>query len=354
MEPEEPELRLAGARGSAVGRGAALVGLAIAACGRMDYAALGIDGGAGLQDVPGTQDSAGRNDTAGLDSAAAPQGPADADDPTGPSCLPWTAATKFGAVEHLAAISSSDEEQQPYLLEDQRTLYFTRLTNGNWDVYASTRSQPGEPFGAAVPVLATADDDTAYAMQLDGLAIFVARRTPAAVSADLFEATRTSSAQAFGPFMPLESVNTPANEYDPHPSMDGLRVYFMRSDAISNLGDLAVAERAAPGAPFTTVQILTELSAGAVDSNPSISKDERLIVFASDRTRSAMDLDLYFATRADRTSPFDPPALVPGLNTLADESEVFVRPDGCEIFFTSNRPGGNGRFDLYRVDVLSR
>ena len=124
----------------------------------------------------------------------------------------------------------------------------------------------------------------------------------------------------------------------------------MRANTSAMTGSLWFAERPAPADPFASPRQVAELTAGPVESNPSLTADERMIHFASDRDG---DLDLYFATRPDRTTSFGPPRLVPGLNGSAEESEGFIRDDGCEVFFSSLRDGTLGFTDLYRAVVIS-
>jgi hypothetical protein len=51
-------------------------------------------------------------------------------------------------------------------------------------------------------------------------------------------------------------------------------------------------------------------------------------------------------------------ALTPGsrggreLNTPYLDGEAFITVDGSELWFTSDRPGGKGAGDIYRVPIL--
>ena len=192
--------------------------------------------------------------------------------------------------------------------------------------------------------------ETAYSLRSDGLAAYLSRDNGPASVADLFEATRASASDPFGPFMPLDALNSAAEEYDPAVSVDGQRLYFMRANTAGTTGSLWMAARPTPSEPFAGARELAELTAGPIESNPSLSADERTILFASNR---GGDFDLYVATRPDRTAAFEAPRAVSTLNGPTDESEVFLRDDGCEVFFTSERAGTLGSSDLYRARVLA-
>lgn len=79
--------------------------------------------------------------------------------------------------------------------------------------------------------------------------------------------------------------------------------------------------------------------------------DELVILFGSDRPGGKGMLDIWYATRADTASAFSNATPLSTLNTADRESELYISPDGCELFFASDRPGGKGGWDLYRASA---
>jgi hypothetical protein len=43
--------------------------------------------------------------------------------------------------------------------------------------------------------------------------------------------------------------------------------------------------------------------------------------------------------------------VIPGVLSH-DACEIFVTPDGCEIYFSSNRPGGPGELDIFHSRLV--
>lgn len=70
------------------------------------------------------------------------------------------------------------------------------------------------------------------------------------------------------------------------------------------------------------------------------------LYFSSNREGGTGGSDLYMSRKADGWS-FDPAEPIPGVNSEADELRPFVRRDGRELLFDSNRPGGQGGSDIW-------
>jgi len=65
------------------------------------------------------------------------------------------------------------------------------------------------------------------------------------------------------------------------------------------------------------------------------------------------DADIWMSRRAIRDSAWG--ALVNlglSLNTAAGEAEPYISADGRTLYFTSNRPGGYGDYDLWQAPIL--
>jgi hypothetical protein len=129
---------------------------------------------------------------------------------------------------------------------------------------------------------------------------------------------------------------------------DGLRIYFGSArPGGAGSGDIWTATRPGFGSPFTTPTPVTELNAASNEREPHVSLDGLTIFFTSDRAGGQGGNDTWMATRLDTASPFGNLVNVSALNgTSADVSPSFsIFHD--ELFFTSNRAGGPGSYDIH-------
>jgi hypothetical protein len=87
------------------------------------------------------------------------------------------------------------------------------------------------------------------------------------------------------------------------------------------------------------------------DSNPRLSFDGLTLYFTSDRPGGQGSLDLWVTTRPSKDAPWSQPEnLGPPVNTWADESCASVTADGLELYFSeylTYRTGGYGMQDIW-------
>jgi Tol biopolymer transport system component len=138
-------------------------------------------------------------------------------------------------------------------------------------------------------------------------------------------------------------------------SVSGLRLYFYSTREGSSAGsrDIWVAERSAPGEAFGAPTPLVELNSASGEFLPRLSADERSILFTSQRPEGRGRTDIWQARRSSAAAPFGVPENVAELNTDADETGAWLSSDGLTIFLSSNRPGGQGRLDIWRATRTS-
>ena len=74
------------------------------------------------------------------------------------------------------------------------------------------------------------------------------------------------------------------------------------------------------------------------------------MLLTSDRPGTLGGLDLWVSTRATTTDPWSAPINLGSLvNTAAMDAGSALSFHGTELYFSSNRPGGFGSRDLYRI-----
>ncbi len=84
------------------------------------------------------------------------------------------------------------------------------------------------------------------------------------------------------------------------------------------------------------------------DQGPAISKDGRSLYFTSNRPGGLGGFDMYVSQREGVHEPWGSPVnLGPTVNTTFDEGNPAFSSDGHFLFFQSKRPGGLGGIDIW-------
>ena len=266
----------------------------------------------------------------------------------------WLAGTPvLSGTRALTTMNSTSYDRDPSLSPDELTLYLSsdRTGSQNGDVWAATRTSTSAAFGT--PTIETSvssgSAETRVSFTADGLlAALGSSRTGTEGGIDIFLATRASTSTPFGVFSNalLTSVNGSDNQHDPFLSSDGLRLYFAPT---TNGQHLEVSTRATQATAFGPPTTL--IDGDQTDADPSLSQDERVIVFSSRRTGSE-GADLWFATRSTPSDSFGTAVRLASIvNSSSDDGDPTLSADGCTLYFSSNRAGGTGDFDLHVADV---
>jgi Tol biopolymer transport system component len=147
--------------------------------------------------------------------------------------------------------------------------------------------------------------------------------------------------------LPGPNINTTSEEGGPRLSADELTLYFSRNNGNGNASDLFVAHRAHATDAFDPPTVLANVNSTSYEFDPTASVTQLTLFFTSDRLGNQ---DLYVATRASVTSDFGIPTDLPApLNSSSNDAQPFLRADGSELWFSSDRPGGEGYNDIYRA-----
>jgi hypothetical protein len=90
------------------------------------------------------------------------------------------------------------------------------------------------------------------------------------------------------------------------------------------------------------------------DAQPALSADGLTLMFSSDRPGGQGRMDLWMSTRASLSEPFaNPVNLGPTVNSSSYDEAPGLSTDGLTFLFHSNRPGGQGCFDLWECTRAS-
>ena len=259
---------------------------------------------------------------------------------------------EFTTPEVITGLGRTGALWGPNLSADGATLAFSEVLNNVEDVFTSNRGRNGA-FGPAAPApginTPAASEGTPF-LSDDGTAFyFYSDRMGGTGGRDLYVATRPAAMGPFGMAAQVPGVNSGSNEHLLWVSSDQLEIYFT-SNRAGGAGayDLYHATRVGPAAAFTPVTSLTGINSPEDDEAPSLSGDHLTLMFASSRSGS---FDIWMATRETSTATFGSLGPVPQLNSDDYESNVSLSRDGREVIFVSDRSGTS---QLYRATRACR
>lgn len=160
------------------------------------------------------------------------------------------------------------------------------------------------------------------------------------------------------------NVNSAFEDLAPHVTSDGLVLYFASTRPGAGGEDLWVSRRATHDGEWGEATNLgPAINSAANERSPALSRNRRLLFFATDRPGGVGGFDIWVSWRPDPDNDFGweaPVNLGTGINSAStDAGPSFVeaighgrsRPAIPELFLASARPGGPGGLDLYLGSV---
>jgi Tol biopolymer transport system component len=279
----------------------------------------------------------------------------------------------FSVVQNMGAtVNSADDDPSPVISPNGLSLYFSSNRpggQGGLDIWVSQRATLSSAWGAPQNLGATVNTnniENSPAFSLDGRTMFLASDRPGGSGGgDIYILTRTDPNNDFGWSAPVNIgtvVNSTFNEIAPTYFEDpttGAGTLIFSSNRVGNpMFDfhLYQSTRNANGtfnAPTPISELGTVGSTG--EFGAAVRRDGLEIFFASARAGGLNPprFDIWRSTRASVSAPWNPPTLVPGINTVAEERLPSLSPDSSILYFHSNRAGGLGDNDLYSATRCS-
>lgn len=217
-----------------------------------------------------------------------------------------------------------------------------------WAPAASTETIPGTSGSLNTGAL----EGCAFVAQRDDVLYFASNRVGGLGGLDIWYSVRGGNGAWSDP-VNFAEVNSSADDFCPSAHRNGKDFLFVSSRAGGCGGaDIHAARLHATRGWSTPRNLGCTVNSGADEASPYLLDDElyfsstRAGGFAPDAPGNVTgDGDIYVS--AFDGGDFGAPALVPGLNTVANDLRPNLRRDGLEIFFDSNRGGGIGGLDLW-------
>ena len=266
------------------------------------------------------------------------------------------------------AINSERDEYLPYLTADAQELLFTARRPGNVggynnmlgdyseDFYLSQKSDTGwtqaENLG---PPINTPENEGAATMTEDGNTIyFTACNLPGGFGqCDIYRSTRQGSRWSEPELMPAP-INTKYWDGQPCLAPDGQSMYFV-STRPGGIGSYDIWVCAKQGDLWTNPQPLdSTINTQGHEDSPFLHADGITLYFSSDFHPGFGSEDLFVSYRKENSGWTEPQNLGYPLNTVANESNIFVTANGRLGFINSTRQAGMGGSDIYSFELDDR
>lgn len=146
------------------------------------------------------------------------------------------------------------------------------------------------------------------------------------------------------------SINTDAHDACTSISPDGKQIFIYKNDVNdqeSRGGDIFVS-KVVSGKWKTPETMGKPINSSYWEGGACISSDGKTLYFTSERKGSYGHSDIWMVKRLSKNEWGKPENLGPEINTEFDEVGVFIAPDGKTLFFSSNGHNSMGSFDIFR------
>lgn len=140
------------------------------------------------------------------------------------------------------------------------------------------------------------------------------------------------------------AVNTPGHEASVGLSFDGTKLFIYRDD--NGDGNLYVSNR--KGAVWDAPERLPDvINSKFRETHASMSFDQNQLFFTSDRKGGYGGLDIYRVRKLPNGNWSRAQNLGPKINTPFDEEGPYIHPDGTSLYFASRGHNSMGGFDIF-------
>ena len=288
--------------------------------------------------------------------SAAPRLAADLQPSFSLSSAEWSPPINVGA-----PVNSAAAEMNSTLSPDELSLYFTSDrpgTAGLTDIWISHRECVTCPWQTPVnagPPLNSAGQDAGPRFSNDAhLLFFQSDRAEGVGLGDIYVTRRENPNDDFAwsePVLLGGDVNTATGNEQAadylQSAEDGSSNFYFNRMVGTVPPDIYYASVSRDGETRGPAGYVSELNSTANDQHVTIRKDGKELFFSSNRTGGLGSFDIYRSTRRSAHEPWSPPVGVAALNTVANDQQPSLSADGRTVIFTSSRAGTLGGNDLW-------
>lgn len=257
-------------------------------------------------------------------------------------------------IENLGGnINSRADEYFPFVSNDQTLLFFTGRRNNQADEniyysqYMNGQWTEGLPLGSKFN---TSGHEGMSTVVRDGKKMFFSacEREGVLGPCDIWQAniegTEVGDVQTL-----IGGVNSEKWDSQAAVSCDGNTLYFTSNRNGSY--DIWMSKRDLDGNWGEPVNLGENVNTPGDEQSPFITNDGQTLYFSSNGRPGLGGMDIWMS-RVDRDGNWSTPVnLGPPVNSPNDELSFILAADGKTGFLASDRVGGFGRFDIYRVQL---
>ena len=271
----------------------------------------------------------------------------------------------FQPPENLGpVVNSSGTESSPTISSDGLTLIFSSdrpgSQNNGRDLWQSTRTSLDAPWTEPTNLGGSVNGnlkDSGPDLSSDGLTLFFYRENTdiGRDSLDLYQSTRSTPTSPWAPAVPMLGINSNYADGGPSVSDDGLTFMF-ESDRLPTFGlaDIWQATRASTAAPWgppSNVNVPVNSDSG--DSGASLSTDGLTLIWNSGRSGGLGRHDIWFSSRETASSTWNTPMrLSAAVNTTSSDYGPDYWSSTRTIVFSSGRADGYGDYDMWSSTAI--
>ena len=275
----------------------------------------------------------------------------------------------WGPLTHLPPpINSQYDDQAAVLSRDEKTIYFSSnrpgSIEGSRDIWVATRRNRNAPWGTPVHLdapISSPGTELVRSITSDGrILLFQSDRAGGNGNADIWVIVRkhpNDDSDWSEPINLGSVINTPYAELASNylfADAGRVRKLFFSSSKPGGFGSADIYESTITDIGFESSLNVAELNTPSVETCFWIRDDGLEIIFSSNRPNLTEDRtfdDLWVATRDSVDVPWsDVTNLGPNINAAGYRDVApFVTADGRTMLVSSTRPGGMaaGTFDIY-------
>jgi Tol biopolymer transport system component len=147
------------------------------------------------------------------------------------------------------------------------------------------------------------------------------------------------------------SLNTEGHDAATSISPDGKQIYIYKNDAEgeSRGGDVYVSRLSSSGKWGAAKSMGKPINTTYFEGGGCISPDGKTFYFISERQGGFGHADIYVIKRKTRSEWDKPENIGADINTAEDEGGLFLAPDGKTLFFTSKGHNSMGGYDIFKT-----